>query len=325
MSNSDEFKRDEIRQCLDIYAEKNDTDLVAYFGDITRERYQQLSRQLRKRKLRKNILLFLVTYGGDPNAAYRISRAFQECYNTIDKVKDDLPSSTCCGGSFTVYVDSICKSAGTIICLGADKLVMSEDSELGPIDVQLRKQDEVGERTSGLTPIQAIQVLETQSVKLFDRHFRELRNPENLGFSTRMAAGIASELTIGLLTAVYQQIDPIRLAEVDRSLKISGDYGSRLTNNGNLKDGAIEKLLAKYPSHNFVIDRTEAGELFSIVERPDQELIQIADYLRPIAEWTLDQESGFVVLLSQEPATPVDATPSSDAASPASGTTGASL
>ena len=313
MSNNDEFSSDQIHKDLDAYAEKNDTDLVAYFGDITRERYRQLNRQLQKRKLRKNILLFLITYGGDPNAAYRISRAFQECYNTIDKVKGDLPSSSAGrGGTFTVYVDSICKSAGTIICLGADKLIMSENSELGPIDVQLRKQDEVGERTSGLTPIQAIQVLETQSVKLFDRHFRELRNPENLGFSTRMAASIASQLTIGLLTAVYQQIDPIRLAEVDRSLKISGDYGSRLANNGNLKDGAIEKLLAKYPSHNFVIDRSEAGELFSIVERPDQELMQIADYLRPIAEWTLDQESGFVVLLSTES--------SSDMVPPTSGT-----
>lgn len=195
---------------------------------------------------------------------------------------------------------------------------MSETAELGPIDVQLRKQDEVGERTSGLTPIQAIQVLETQSVKLFDRHFRELRNPENLGFSTKMAAHIASQLTIGLLTAVYQQIDPIRLAEVDRSLKISGDYGFRLAKNGNLQDGAIEKLLAKYPSHGFVIDRSEAAELFSTVERPDSELLQIADFLHPIAEWTLDQEGGFVVLLCNEPVTPVAVPPSSDVAPPTS-------
>lgn len=42
------------------------------------------------------------------------------------------------------------------MCLGADKLIMSGNGELGPIDVQLFKQHEVGERESGLTPIQAM-------------------------------------------------------------------------------------------------------------------------------------------------------------------------
>lgn len=114
----------------------------------------------------------------------------------------------------------ICKSAGTILALGADKLVISERAEFGPIDVQLRKPEEVGERTSGLTPIQALGVLENHSITVFKRYFRDLRFRE-YSFSTKMAADIATNITIGLLSPLYQQIDPIRLAEVERSLRIA--------------------------------------------------------------------------------------------------------
>ena len=51
------------------------------------------------------------------------------------------------------YVDTVCKSAGTILALGADVIIMSQYAELGPIDVQLQKEDEVGESTSGLVGI----------------------------------------------------------------------------------------------------------------------------------------------------------------------------
>lgn len=300
------LRADEIKPKINEYANKNDADIVVYFGDITREHYDYISSACASRRLRKNVILLLVTFGGDPNAAYRIARMFQNAYKTVAE-KDVRTATASARGTFTVYVDSFCKSAGTIICLGADRLLMSEQAELGPIDVQLRKQDEVGERTSGLTPIQAIQFLETQSVRMFKRHFTELRDPSDLGFSTKMAAGIATEMTVGLLTAIYQQIDPIRLAEVDRSLKISHDYGQRLKNNGNLKPNAIENLLAKYPSHGFVIDRKEAGDLFARVDTPDEELAEIMGYFRPMADWMIERDDNLVVFVSEQPPPPITA------------------
>lgn len=97
-----------------------------------------------------------------------------------------------------VFIDSLCESAGTLICLGADKIIMSGNAEIGPIDIQIRKRDEVGERESGLTPIQAVGFLEMQSVKFFKRHFLSLRFSEDLVFSTKMASEVAAKLTIGL-------------------------------------------------------------------------------------------------------------------------------
>ena len=112
-----------------------------------------------------------------------------------------------------------------------------------------------------------------------------------------------------MLTAIYRQLDPIRLAEIDRSLKISHDYGERLTHDGNLKEGAIVKLLAKYPSHGFVIDRKEAGELFSKVDPPTKELAEIMQYFRPVAEWTIEQDQNFVLFASDEPVSPAPSDP----------------
>ena len=55
-------------------------------------------------------MLLMVTFGGDPNAAYRIARVLQENYKTVSpKVPKPAPR-----GSFSIYVDTFCKSAGTI-------------------------------------------------------------------------------------------------------------------------------------------------------------------------------------------------------------------
>jgi ClpP class serine protease len=97
-------------------------------------------------------LLFMATHGGDPSAAYRIARAIQHAYKT----REQDPTKR---GQFSIAVDTVCKSAGTLICLGATQLFMTDDAELGPIDVQLRKPEEIGERTSGLTPVQAMDTL----------------------------------------------------------------------------------------------------------------------------------------------------------------------
>ena len=69
-------------------------------------------------KKRKNVLVLLVTLGGDADSAFRIVRFLRRSY---DKV--------------TVFVPSLCKSAGTLICLGAYEVVIPEAGELGPLDV----------------------------------------------------------------------------------------------------------------------------------------------------------------------------------------------
>jgi len=141
---------------------KYDADLLVYFGPVVRKYDDFLIDLCKSRDRKKNVLLLLTTFGGDAHAAYRIARCLKQCYSS----KASLHGSKTIG-QVIIYVPSICASAGTLITLAADKLILSDHSELGPLDVQIRKPDEVGERTSGLTPIQALNYLEKETRKFF--------------------------------------------------------------------------------------------------------------------------------------------------------------
>ena len=291
---------DKLQLFAKEYAEKHNTDFAVYLGDMRRPSDNWLIEACKRRRRRKNLILVLGTRGGDANVAYRIGRAFQKFY----KIEERTHAGE--GPEFTIFIPMQCKSAGTILATSATKLVMSHHAELGPIDVQLRNPSEVGERTSGLTPIQALDTLKLHSKSFFVDHFNKLRFDENLAFSTKMAAEIASGLTVGLLGPLYQQVDPIRLGEVERSLKISGDYTERLTSHptaSNLNDDAVAKLLGGYPSHGFVIDIKEAKELFKRVDEPDGDLSElVTDEHQGFIDWLIQsQENPIAAFLSDEP------------------------
>lgn len=76
-----------------------------------------------------NIDFMLHTGGGDIDAAEKIVSILR---TTVGK------------GRLRVIVPDFAKSAGTLIALAADKIVMSDSSELGPIDPQFLKKDGEG-------------------------------------------------------------------------------------------------------------------------------------------------------------------------------------
>jgi hypothetical protein len=259
-------KAKEARRRLGVLAravaDEADADLLLYAGPITRHGFEHVEECLRERKAkRKNVLLFVTTLGGDAHAAFRIAR--------------------CVGGKyerFAVVVSSVCKSAGTLLCLGANELVMSDAGELGPLDVQLRKEDEIYDFGSSLDTMQTLQLLEERALSTFRKYVLDIHLGGQL--STHLAGELSSNLTVGLYSELYSQLDPVRLGEVYRSMLIASDYGERLTRRGrNAKDGAIGKLVGGYPSHEFVIDRHEAGELFHGVREPTDRELELAQLI----------------------------------------------
>ena len=76
---------------------------------------------LQKLDLSSGLSLILNSPGGMALAAERVIRACRTYSN----------------GDFEVIVPKMAKSAATMICLGASKIVMSDTSELGPIDLQI--------------------------------------------------------------------------------------------------------------------------------------------------------------------------------------------
>ena len=226
------------------------TDVITYAGAISMGGYEMLCDLLQNKNGQK-ALLVLATPGGDPHAGFRIARALQHAYE-----------------EFALLVPRYCKSAGTLIAIGAAHLYLGDMSELGPLDIQVKKNDELIGRNSGLDIIAALDYLRDQSMKSFHQHCTEL--VAGAGLSTKAASDIAARLAIGMLEPISGQIDPMRLAEMQRAMDIAYQYGQRLNaKSGNLRSQGLDLLVSGYPSHGFVIDRKEAKSIFIKVSRPE--------------------------------------------------------
>lgn len=225
-------------------------DVITYSGEINLRGYESICNVLAQKQSEK-ALLVLSTPGGDPHAGFRIARALQHKYE-----------------NFEALVPRVCKSAGTLIVIGAKRLFLDDMSELGPLDVQVKKSDEVIGRNSGLDILQAVTYLQSQAMTAFRGYLLELTR--DAGLSTRVASDIASKLTTGLYEPVFAQVDPMKLAEMQRAMEIAFAYGNRLNEkSNNLKSGGLALLVTGYPSHGFVIDRKEARAIFVDVQKPD--------------------------------------------------------
>ena len=229
-------------------------DIILFNSSIDENAFGSLVQNISENKKSDYLVLILVTLGGLPNSGYRIARFCQEFYEHFD-----------------LFVPSICKSAGTLVAVGAKKLYMTPFSELGPLDVQLVRPDELGERRSGLVNRSALESLGEHSIELFDSVLNSIKADRQIRY--RLASQIATEVTIGLMSGVYSQITPTSIGEDFRDLQVAFAYGKRLSlKHKNILISNLRKLVHDYPSHDFVIDQDEAAKLFKRVE-------PIPDYL----------------------------------------------
>lgn len=257
ITESDDGGDDGLKEIADRIAEAAEADVLLYAGPVRYPEDDSVFDLCQRRARRPNVILLLSTFGGDAHAAYRIARCLQRNYEKI-----------------TVLIDRHCKSAGTLLALGSDMLVLSDYAELGPLDVQLMKDDDILERRSGLTPTQAVVSLAGLMSNTFQYHFLQLRLQMQL--ATKLSAQLASDMAIGVYKEIYGQIDPMRLGEIDRAMRIAEAYGERLVRGrGNAKRETLGTLLAGYPSHEFVIDRQEAIELFNCVRPPTDDEMEL--------------------------------------------------
>ncbi|HXD01280.1 MAG TPA: hypothetical protein VN048_18220 [Verrucomicrobiae bacterium] len=99
----------------------------------------------------KPVALLIHSPGGDAHHAYSVARFFQR--RTPD---------------FTVLVPRYAKSAATLLALGASKLILGRDAELGPLDVQMRDRDRE-EYGSALDAVQSLERLNAFSLAAIDQ------------------------------------------------------------------------------------------------------------------------------------------------------------
>jgi hypothetical protein len=234
-------------------------DFLLVNGDIQDSTFPELMGCVQEHRANVKLVLILVTYGGQANAAYRIARFLHTLY-------EDL----------VAFIPTECKSAGTLLVTAANSVVISPFGDLGPLDVQLLRRDEIGSRRSGLTTRSALEDLKTHSFELFEHFMYEIIQRSGTAVSFRTAADVASRISARLMSRIYEQINPDALGQDYRDLNIAFKYGERLTRKyGNLKKGALRRLIYDYPSHDFVIDLEEAEEIFERVELPTETLVAL--------------------------------------------------
>ncbi len=278
-------------EVIELVSDGLDADVIHYNGPIDRPVDSMLIDSCIARRKRKNVLLLLVTPGGDADTAYRIARCLQNKYE-----------------KFILYVSGYCKSAGTLIATGAHELIMSDHGELGPLDVQMYKKDELVGMQSGLTVMDALDAIRENAFSHFENFLLETIKRSQGTITLKTAAEIATNLTNGLFAPISNQVDPLHIGEAGRAMSIAAQYGSRLLRDGrNIELDGLTFIISAYPSHGFVIDRGEADTLFKRVREPTENEILLAEMLGPRARWpenlSRDDEMPFR-FLSKEPDEP---------------------
>ena len=124
-----------------------------------------------------DIDLLLHTHGGSVDMAEKLVR---------------LIRSRTGQGHFRIIVPELAKSSGTLMVLGADSVVMSDTSELGPIDPQMRFAD-----SSGLIRWQAV-----QNYLDADEEYSEAVNQNRNDFAAQIMLGKLDPATVKLCQAV---------------------------------------------------------------------------------------------------------------------------
>ncbi len=252
-------------------------DVYAYSGPIDDDGLGRTVTAIAKHKTKDTALLILTTNGGSANTAYQIARIFQKMYD-----------------EFIVCTPSYCKSAGTLIALGAHRLLVDMVSELGPLDVQLYKQNEIGARKSGLLARSSFQALAEASFELYERLMMGITMRSGGLVSFKLASELSASMASNLLAPVYGQINPDIVGSETRDLNIALQYGLRLIRHSeNASPSSVIELIEEYPSHDFIIDDDEIRQLFKNVEVPSNELYTLIGLLRELA---YDESPSTVVL-----------------------------
>jgi hypothetical protein len=164
---------------------------------------------------------------------------------------------------FIVYIPENAHSAATLLCLGADKIVMTPMSSLSPVDPQINVPNP--DKDNGQSRISFSVEDVAGYYKLLDKlKITDEKKSEALEFLTKK-----------MHPALLGQIERVReliIVLANRIIKVDSIDETK-------KSGIIKKLTEAIPSHNYWISRAEAIEIGLPVEKADPATNQLLDDL----------------------------------------------
>jgi hypothetical protein len=203
------------------------------------------------------ITLILHTGGGNPHAGYRMAVLLQK------------------SGGFDVLIPRMAKSAGTLLSLGARRIVMGEMAEIGPLDMQV-KDEETELWDSALNETKSLQTLSREALILYSSKMELLKMmQEGKSFQTRNR--IATEFVNEMIRPLVEKIDAVHYTKMARIMEIMKAYGRELMRRSGYPlpraFRAVDALGDNFPDHGYIIDAREAKELGLRVESAKQNLL----------------------------------------------------
>ena len=261
---------DRLKEVAKAYARTHNAPVFYYNGEINQLGLKKLinvvdkENQNNNRDLEQRVaLLILFTPGGDPHVAYKCAKLLWERYH-----------------KFRILVPGICKSAGTLLAIGADEIHVSDFGELGPIDMQVLERDE-GRLGSSATIRASLNAIKENSYDTFRFYMDKLN--EHYGtikLATRL--NIANDMAGRIDKTITERIDPIELGKMHRFLQTCFQYGIRLAeSSGNVDADGVKKLVYDYPEHGFVIDKRESLKIFKKQIHLGPDLVAILGTIKP--------------------------------------------
>lgn len=213
---------------------------------IAKDVLPKFSEHLDKMGDTEKISLYLYTNGGDTLAAWSL-------VNLIRSFCKD----------FEVIIPSNCFSSGTLISLGANRIVMTKQAALGPIDPSIN--GPLNPSYPGINDPNA-----KVPVSVEDVHAYIDMAKKDFGITDQ------ANMTSVLLN-LSEKIHPLTLGQVYKSKSQIQMLARKLMKWQNLEeekeDAIIKFLCSESGSHDYSIRRKEASEnLGLIIEKPSQEL-----------------------------------------------------
>jgi Periplasmic serine proteases (ClpP class) len=189
----------------------------------------------------ERISLILYTCGGETLAAWNIINLIKEFCNELE-----------------IIVPNKCRSAGTLMALGANRIIMTKQATLGPIDPSIN---------SLLNPVinnngQQIRIaISVESVKgYFDLLKNELKATSNNAKSQAY-------------NKLVDFINPVLLGNVYRAKKQIKMLASKLLKFQRIRRRRKEKIVSflcsDTGSHDYTLNRTEAESIGLKIEKPN--------------------------------------------------------
>ncbi|MEO1407948.1 MAG: serine protease [Pseudomonadota bacterium] len=189
----------------------------------------------------EKISLIVYTTGGNTAAAWRL-------INLLRTFCEDLE----------IIVMSKALSAGTLMCLGANRIIMTKQATIGPIDPSLNSA--LNPQVPGARPDQRAPV-SVEAVQGYLDVAKDLGINDSTSLST-------------LLIHLSSQIHPLVLGQIFRTRAQIRSLAKRLLLYQEIdekkKQEIIDFLCSDSGSHDHTINRREAGELGLQIEKPSE-------------------------------------------------------